>query len=46
MDVFAQSRTSGVNGNYYALVIVNDYSRYIWTIFHSHKRKHLLHFKN
>ena len=25
-------------GNYYALVIVDDYSRYTWTLFLTHKR--------
>ena len=25
-------------GNYYALVIVNDYSRFTWTLFLTHKK--------
>ena len=33
MDLFSPSRTKSVGGNYYALVIVDDYSRYTWTFF-------------
>ena len=33
LDLFGPSRTMSIGGNYYALVIVNDYSRFTWTIF-------------
>jgi len=33
MDLFGPSRTKNFGRNYYALVIVDDYSRYTWTFF-------------
>ena len=33
MDLFGPSRTSSLGGKYYCFVIVDDYSRYTWTIF-------------
>jgi len=33
MDLFGPSRTMCLGGNYYALVIVDDFSRYTWTLF-------------
>ena len=33
MDLFGPSRTASLAGNFYALVIVDDFSRYTWTIF-------------
>ena len=33
MDLFGPSRTMNLGGNYYALVIVDDFSRYTWTLF-------------
>jgi len=33
MDLFGPSRTMSLGGNYYALVIVDDYSRFTWTLF-------------
>jgi len=30
MDLFGTSRTMSLGGNYYALVIVDDFSRYTW----------------
>ena len=33
MDLFGPSRTKSFGGNYYALVIVDYYSRYTWTFF-------------
>ena len=33
MDLFGPSRTMSLGGNYYAFVIVDDYSRYTWTLF-------------
>ena len=31
MDLFGPSRVMSFGGSYYALVIVDDYSRYTWT---------------
>ena len=33
MDLFGPSRTASLAGNFYALVIVDDFSRYTWTLF-------------
>ena len=33
MDLFGPSRTMSIGGNYYGLVIVDDFSRYTWTLF-------------
>jgi len=33
MDLFGPSRTMSLGGNYYALVIVDGFSRYSWTLF-------------
>jgi len=33
MDLFGPSRTRSIEGNYYALVLVDDYSRYTCTFF-------------
>ena len=38
MDLFGPSRIMSFGGNYDALVIVDDYSRYTWTLFLTHKR--------
>ena len=38
MDLFGPSRTMSFGENYYALVIVDDYSRFTWTLFLAHKR--------
>jgi len=32
-DLFGPSRTMSLGGNYYGLVIVDDYSRFTWTLF-------------
>ena len=37
LDLFGPSRTMSIGGNYYALVTVDDYSRYTWTLFLSSK---------
>ena len=37
MDLFGPSRTMSFGGNYYALVIIDDFSRFTWTLFLSHK---------
>ena len=33
MDLFGPSRAMSLSGNLYALVIVDDFSRYTWTLF-------------
>jgi len=33
MDLFGPSRTMSLGGNYYGLVIVDDYSQFTWTLF-------------
>jgi len=33
MDLFGPSRTMSLGGNYYALVIIDDFSRFTWTLF-------------
>jgi len=33
MDLFGPSRTMNIGGNYYGLAIVDDYSRFTWTLF-------------
>jgi len=33
MDLFGTSRTISLGGNFYALVIVDDFSRFTWTLF-------------
>jgi len=37
IDLFGPSRTKSLGGNYYGLVIVDDYSRFTWTLFISSK---------
>lgn len=37
MDLFGPSRTRSFGGNVYALVIVDDFSRYSWTLFLAQK---------
>ena len=37
MDIFGSSRTRSFEGNIYALVIVDDFSRFTWTLFLVHK---------
>jgi len=33
MDLFGPSRTMSIGGNYFDLVVVDDFSRYTWTLF-------------
>jgi len=33
MDLFEPSRTMSLGGNFYSLVIVDDFSRFMWTLF-------------
>lgn len=37
MDLLGPSRIKSLGDNFYALVIVDDYSRFTWTLFLSHK---------
>src|ERR1044072_3767622 len=37
MDLFVPSRTKSIGGNLYALVIIDDFSRYTWTLFLENK---------
>ncbi|KAK2369267.1 putative mitochondrial protein [Trifolium repens] len=45
MDLFCPSRTRSFGGNVYALVIVDDFSRYSWTLFLVQKSDALKAFK-
>ncbi|KAK2403095.1 putative mitochondrial protein [Trifolium repens] len=45
MDLFGPSRTKNLGGNYYGLMIVDDYSRFCWTLFLSSKSDTLSAFK-
>jgi len=44
--LFGPSRTMSLGGNYYALVIVDDFSRYTWTLFLESKSDAFSAFKN
>jgi len=46
MDLFGPSRTMSLGGNYYGLVIVDDYSRFTWTFFIATKDETYHVFKN
>jgi len=46
MDLFGPSRTASLARNYYALVIVDDFSRYTWTLFLASKNDAYKAFKN
>jgi len=39
IDLFSPSRTMSLDGNYYGLVIVDDYSRLNWTLFFKTKNE-------
>lgn len=38
MDLFGPFRTKSIGGNYYALVLLDDFSKFTWTFFISSKR--------
>ena len=38
MDLFGSSRIISLEGKVYGLVIVDDYSRFTWVLFLSHKK--------
>ncbi len=46
MDLFGPSRTMSLGGNYYALVVVDDFSRFTWTMFLESKSNAFSAFKN
>ena len=46
MDLFGPSRTKSLGGNSYGLVIVDDYSRFTWTLFLANKNEAFKAFKN
>jgi len=37
IDLFSLSRTMSLGGNYYGLIIVDDYSQFAWTLFFTSK---------
>ena len=39
IDLFGPSRTMSLSGNYYGLVIVDNYSRFTWTLFLKTKKE-------
>ncbi|GJU45283.1 retrovirus-related pol polyprotein from transposon TNT 1-94 [Tanacetum coccineum] len=45
MDLFGPSAVQSYKGNFYTLVIVDDYSRYTWTRFLKHKNEDFDHFE-
>jgi len=45
MDQFGPSRTMSLGGNYYALVVVDDFSRFTWTLFLATKNETFYAFK-
>jgi len=45
MDMFRPTRTANIGGKRYASVIVDDYSRFTWVIFISHKDDTLKNFE-
>ncbi|GJW35946.1 retrovirus-related pol polyprotein from transposon TNT 1-94 [Tanacetum coccineum] len=45
MDLFGPSAVQSYGGNFYTLVIVDDYSRYTWTRFLKHKSEAFDHFE-
>ena len=46
MDLFGPFRTISIGGNYYGLVVVDDYSRFTWTLFITTKDDAYHAFKN
>jgi len=45
MDLFGPTRTTSIGGKRYAFVIVDDYSRFTWVMFLSHKDDTLKNFE-
>nr|KYP34309.1 Copia protein [Cajanus cajan] len=45
MDLFGPSRTMSLGGNYYGIVIVDDYSRFTWVMFLANKSEAFNSFK-
>jgi len=46
MDLFGPSHTMSLGGNYYELVIVDDFSRFTWTLFIASKAYSFIAFKH
>ena len=45
MDLFGPSRTMSLGGNYYAHVVLDDFSRFTWTLFLESKSDAFVAFK-
>lgn len=45
MDLFGPSRTRSFGGNYYALVIIDDFLRFTWALFLVYKNDAFIDFK-
>ena len=46
MDLFGSTSVASLGGMHYAYVLVNDYSRYTWVCFLTHKNDAFKTFKN
>ena len=46
LDLFSPMRTASLGGKFYAFVIVDDFSRFTWTLFLTHKNEALQTFSN
>ena len=46
LDHFGPTRSSSLGGKRYGFVIVDDYSRFTWVLFFTHKNEALSHFKH
>jgi hypothetical protein len=46
MDIVGPSRVCSIGGNWYVIVIVDDYSRYSWVFFLESKNEVFEHFRN
>ena len=46
LDLFGPMRTASLGGKFYVFVIVDDFSRFTWTLFLTHKNKALQTFSN
>ena len=45
IDLFGLTKTKSLNGNRYALILVDDFSRFTWIFFFEHKDQTFSHFK-
>ena len=46
LDLFGPTCSSSLRGKKYDFVIIDDYSRFTWVLFLSHKNEALSHFKH